>query len=143
MFKSGLGCLLKPLTKLFNMVLSPGYYPPKFARIVSIYKKGDASDPANHRGITITSSLGKLLFNSILNTRMCNFLDNKTRYFVQNSVDIGKKHRTSEIWSPLGVSYKYTKGPRDEKASSIKDIRGKLPYITMIVQRKYISYAAN
>ena len=39
-------------------------------RIISIHKKGDASNPENHRGITLTSCLGKL-FNSVLNNRLC------------------------------------------------------------------------
>ena len=69
MLKAGAGHLLKSLEKLFNMVLRTGYYPPEWSkgRIVSIHKKGDPSDPANYRGITITSSLGKL-FDSELQT---------------------------------------------------------------------------
>ena len=71
MLKSGAGHLLRPLAKVFKMVLRTGYYPPEWSkgRIVSIHKKGDPSDPANYRGITITGSLGKL-FILILNSRL-------------------------------------------------------------------------
>ena len=39
------------------------------AVIIPLHKKGNTNDPGNYRGISITSSLGKL-FTSILNRRL-------------------------------------------------------------------------
>lgn len=61
--------------KLFNLCFSFSYYPEQWAKgyITPIFKSNDPCDPNNYRGITITSNLGKL-FNTILNTRLDNFL---------------------------------------------------------------------
>lgn len=66
------------LQKLFNKILLSGSYPSLWAkgRIISIHKSGDKNIPSNYRGITISSSLGKL-FNSILNNRLLKFLKDK------------------------------------------------------------------
>ena len=76
MLKYGQNLLVKPLTKLFNLILCSQYYPSDWrkGRIIAIHKKGDASKPENYRGITLTSCLGKL-FNSVLNNRLCQFLE--------------------------------------------------------------------
>ena len=57
--------------KLFNTIINSGKYPIKWClgNISSLFKSGNTDDPNNFRGITITSSLGKL-FNRILNTRL-------------------------------------------------------------------------
>ncbi len=96
MLKCGQNLLLKPLHKLFNMVLNSGYYPREWSkgRIVSIHKKGDPGDPANYRGITISSAVGKL-FNSILNTRLCNYLDDNAILCPEQS-GFRRKHRTTD-----------------------------------------------
>lgn len=59
------------LTDLFNKILFSGFFPSQWAVAVikPIYKKGDASDPSNYRGISLLSHLGKL-FTSVLNTRL-------------------------------------------------------------------------
>jgi hypothetical protein len=53
--------LLPCLSKLFNFCLSHGKYPQSWADgyISVIHKSGNAADPKNYRGITITSSVGK------------------------------------------------------------------------------------
>ena len=75
---------------------STGHYPASWSkgRIISLHKKGDPSDPANYRGITITSALGKL-FNSILNVRLCDFL-NKNNILCAEQSDFRNNHRTSD-----------------------------------------------
>ena len=92
MIKHGHHYLVKPLQKLFNLVLNSGYYPHEWSkgRIVSIHKKGDPTNPSNYRGVTISSVIGKL-FNSILNKRLCDYLD-------ANDIQAGfrKKHRSSD-----------------------------------------------
>ena len=75
MIKYGQNSLIPSLKKMFNACLSHGHYPKLWSEgiITVLHKSGDALDPNNYRGITITSAIGKLL-NSILNTRLDDFL---------------------------------------------------------------------
>ena len=69
--------LVETVTALFNLILDSGKLPNDWAigYISPIYKgKGSAEDPDNYRGITIVSCFGKL-FTSILNQRICAFLE--------------------------------------------------------------------
>ena len=68
----------KVLLKLFNMLLKSGEVIPDWAlgMIVPIYKDGPKLDPANYRGITLMSCLGKL-FLLILNNRLIDFVREK------------------------------------------------------------------
>ena len=63
------------ILKLFNFILSVGYFPDVWNKglITPLFKSGDKSDPNNYRGICVSSNLGKL-FCSILNQRIINFL---------------------------------------------------------------------
>ena len=114
MIKHGISCLLAPLTKLFNLVLNSGHYPVTWAkgRIISLHKKGDASDPSNFRGITISSCVGKL-FNNILNKRLNSFLENN-HLLRDEQIGFRKNHRTSDhmfILKTLIEKYKKNKKP--------------------------------
>ena len=63
--------------KLFNIVLTTGIVPDGWTVgvINPIYKnKGDVTDPANYRPITLLSCFGKL-FTSILNERLLKFVE--------------------------------------------------------------------
>ena len=70
--------ILMPLyVKIFNIVFNSGNVPESWlvGNIIPFYKnKGDQKDPQNYRPITILSCMGKL-FTSILNCRLCKFLD--------------------------------------------------------------------
>lgn len=70
-FKNGSDTLLKYIHTLFNKLFETGYFPDKWSDgfIVPIYKKGDKNEPANYRGITLLSTIGKL-FTRILNNRL-------------------------------------------------------------------------
>ena len=59
------------ILKLFNLVLSVGYFPDiwNHGLITPIFKNGDEFDPNNYRGICVSSNLGKLLC-SIINSRL-------------------------------------------------------------------------
>ena len=63
------------ILKLFNFILSVGYFPDIWNKglITPLFKSGDKSDPNNYSGICVSSNLGKL-FCSILNQRIFNFL---------------------------------------------------------------------
>ena len=64
------------LADLLNKLYVNGYFPEKWSTgvIVPIYKKGDKSDPSNYRGITLTSSMSKLM-TYLLNERLLQWLD--------------------------------------------------------------------
>ncbi|XP_006822537.1 uncharacterized protein LOC102802199, partial [Saccoglossus kowalevskii] len=76
LLKYGEHHLLDAIHKLFNIVYSSNNYPHSWSTglLVPIHKSGSKNNPANYRGIAISSCLGKL-FNSILNIRLTSFLD--------------------------------------------------------------------
>ena len=96
MLKCGKSILLPCILKIFNAILQVGVYPQawKSGYINPIYKSGLKSDPSNYRGITIMSCLGKL-FNSILNARLDNFL-NENRVISKTQIGFQKQARTSD-----------------------------------------------
>ncbi len=74
--------LMPILIKLFNAILSQGIYPKAWGEgiITSIYKKGQRTDPANYRGITLSNSLAKV-FGLVLRQRLTTFCE------VENTID--------------------------------------------------------
>jgi hypothetical protein len=68
MIKCSQSTLLKCFEKIYNSCLSLGIYPEAWAEgyITPLYKTNDIANPSNYRGLTITSSIGKL-FNRVLN----------------------------------------------------------------------------
>ena len=96
MIKYSQHVLLPVFEKLFNSILLCGKYPSEWLSgyIVPIYKKGDATDPGNYRGITISSCVGKL-FNLVLNERISKFFEDHD-IISKNQIGFKKKHRTSD-----------------------------------------------
>ena len=96
MIKCSQSILVGCFKKIFNSCLSNGIYPEKWAEgyIAPLHKANDILDPNNYRGLTITSSIGKL-FNSILNSRLDKFL---VEHKIIDGCQIGftKKARTSD-----------------------------------------------
>ena len=69
------GDVLMPcLLLLFNNVFKSGYFPHSWSTgcIIPVFKKGNANDADNYRGITLVSCLGKL-FTSVINERLLKF----------------------------------------------------------------------
>lgn len=66
------------ILKLFNLVMSSGYFPMIWNQglITPVYKNGDKMNPNNYRGICVTSILGNIFCN-IIKTRILTFLQNK------------------------------------------------------------------
>ena len=60
------------LEKQFNDILASGTFPTHWN--IGVIKPGDKRSPANYRGITLTSCLGKL-FTSILHSRLNTFIE--------------------------------------------------------------------
>lgn len=56
---------------LYNWIRENKYAPKRRREgvVVNLFKKGDKTDPGNHRGITLLSIVGKLFY-KILNDRM-------------------------------------------------------------------------
>lgn len=96
MLKHGQSQLLGCLVKLFNSVLSSGIYPTQWGQgyINPLHKKGAKDDPANYRGITINSCVGKL-FTKILNIRLDAFLE-KNKIICDEQIGFTKDKRTSD-----------------------------------------------
>ena len=57
--------------KLFNAIFRSGFFPEVWSKacIVPIFKKGNANDTNNYRGISLVSCFGKL-FTGVLNNRI-------------------------------------------------------------------------
>ena len=76
MLKAGISYLLKPVTKLFNLIFTNFSLPDIWRKssLTPIHKKGDCFIPSNYRGIAISNILCKVLC-KILNTRLNNYLE--------------------------------------------------------------------
>lgn len=96
MLKSGKSIITPLLSKLFNIIYTIGIFPTKWAdsMIKPLFKSGNKFDPANYRGISLTSCLGKL-FCSILNTRLVSYLD-KNEIYTPHQIAFRKNYRTSD-----------------------------------------------
>ena len=75
MIKASVDTLMPLYEKLFNSILNQGTMPQTWCGglITPIYKSRGRSDPANYRGICVSSCLGKL-FCSILNQRLLEYI---------------------------------------------------------------------
>ena len=84
------------ILKLFNLVISTGYFPDIWNQglITPIFKNGDKSDPNNYRGICVSSNLGKM-FCSIINTRLQKFL-NDHNILKKSQIGFLQNHRTTD-----------------------------------------------
>jgi hypothetical protein len=114
LLRYSMNTMLEPLRKIFNLVLSSGVYPDSWARgfITPLHKKEDPLLPNNYRGITITSVVGKL-FNSILNTRIIDYLT-KHKVLCDEQIGFRAKCRTSDhifVLKALMDSFKSQKKP--------------------------------
>jgi hypothetical protein len=96
MIKSSASKLLPLLAKLFNSILSNGFFPSiwRVNMITPLHKKGDKNNPSNYRGIAISSHLSKL-FCSVLHNRLNQYVqDNNT--IPKEQIGYKAKTRTSD-----------------------------------------------
>ena len=84
------------LCDLFNVVLKEGTYPShwKDGINVPIFKNGDPSNPNNYRGITLSSSMGKL-FCLIINRRLENYLE-ENNLLINEQAGFRKSSRSTD-----------------------------------------------
>ena len=96
MIKASLHEMLPVYHKLFNSIENLGTMPHTWCGGLTtpIYKSGGRSDPANYRGICVSSCLGKL-FCSILNQRL---LEHVNSHNILHNSQIGflPKNRTAD-----------------------------------------------
>ena len=66
------------LTNCFNNCIEKQFFPNslKIAKVIPLYKKGNANDPGNYRPICLLSSLSKV-FEKLLYNRMVSFFNKK------------------------------------------------------------------
>ena len=76
LLKYGGSGMVDLLEQLFSVIWQEEIVPRQWREglIVNIFKKGDREDPANYRGITLLSVVGKV-FCKILNNRLVQCLD--------------------------------------------------------------------
>ena len=96
MLKNAVPILIKPLQKLFNLILKNGTFPKIWNEsfLVLLHKKGDTFDPGNYRGISISSNLGKP-FNKVIYKRLLTFMNNKN-LISKNQIGFKEKSRTAD-----------------------------------------------
>ena len=96
MLKNAVPILIKPLQKLFNLILKNGTFPKIWNEsfLVLLHKKGDTFDPGNYRGISISSNLGKP-FNEVIYKRLLTFMNNKN-LISKNQIGFKEKSRTAD-----------------------------------------------
>ena len=94
MLKAGISYLLRPVTKLFNLIFTNSSLPDVWreSSLTPIHKKGDCFIPSNYRGIAISNILCKVLC-KILNTRLNNYLEKNTSIPV-NQIGFKQNSRT-------------------------------------------------
>ena len=111
MIKHGRYFLVPSLERIFNNILQNGTSPVEWniSVIKPIYKKkGDKKSPANYRGITLTSCLGKL-FTSILQSRLNKFIEQEN---ILNPEQFGFRpnaRTTDSLFILQQLLHKYTK----------------------------------
>jgi hypothetical protein len=96
MIKHGQSTLLPSVNKLFNLIMTSSQYPSGWSKgtILPLHKKGSKEDPSNFRGITLSNCLSKL-FNSILNTRLTSFLEDR-KALAKEQIGFKQNHRTTD-----------------------------------------------
>lgn len=96
MIKTSLPKTMIIIKNIFNMIFSTGIYPDNWKNGINIplYKNGNPLDVNNYRGITLTSTLGKI-FSTIINTRINLYLDNEN-ILIKEQAGFRKKYRTTD-----------------------------------------------
>ena len=88
-------CILKPLKHIFNNSLQKGVFPDsmKIARVIPIFKTGDAQEFSNYRPVSILPQFSKIL-EKIFHNRLMSFLNDK-QILYNGQFGFRKKHSTS------------------------------------------------
>ena len=104
------------LTKLFNKLYDSGYFPAEWTRsvIIPLFKKGDASNPDNYRGISLLSVISKV-FTSILNKRLYKWAEDEQK-ICEEQTGFRKHYSTTDhIYTLVSMIINCLYGPRRRK----------------------------
>ena len=123
MIKTGMPILVTPLLKIFNMIFDHGTFPKIWneSLITLIHKKGNKQDPANYRGISLTSNLGKL-FNKVLYNRLSDFVK-RNKILCPNQIGFKEKARTADHIFSLKSIIEYKKNHNKKVFAAFIDLR--------------------
>ena len=93
--------IIMALSHIFNLSFSTGKVISDFkiAKIIPLYKKGDASNINNYRPISLLSNISKFL-EKIMYRRVISFL-NRHNLFFENQFGFRKKCSTSQVSQTL------------------------------------------
>lgn len=95
--KASKNAISVPLCHIFNLSIENNYYPASFKinKTIPLHKKGDKTNPANYRGLNITSNIGKILDN-LFKSRLNSFLkDSNLISEHQHGFTLGKSTDTA------------------------------------------------
>ena len=123
MLKHGSSVFINALKKLFNHIFNDGKFPSCWneSYIVLLHKKGSKNDPANYRGISLTSCLGKL-FNKVINARLLKYID--TRNLIsENQIGFKQDSRTSDHILTLKSIIDFKKSKKEKVFAAFIDLR--------------------
>ena len=123
MLKCGKYYLVKPIVKLFNLILSDALVPKEWKKgyLKVIHKSGDINLPGNYRGLAICSCLGKL-FTKTLNNRLQTKLETDNIYS-KHQAGFRRDHRTSDNVYILSQITKYYKLKKQKLYTCFVDFR--------------------
>ncbi len=136
MLKYSQHIMLPYLVKVFNSILLAKHYPKEWcdSYITPLHKSGSKIVESNYRGISIFSCLGKL-FNTILNNRLENYIEEKN-LISDKQIGFKRKCRTSDHMFILRTLVeKYTKNGQKLYACFV-DFRKAFDY----VNHKYLLF---
>lgn len=124
MIKNSITSMLPCLSELMTRIYALGIYPDAWCKgyITCMHKKGSYTDPNNYRAITITSALSKI-FNSVLNERLENYLDENN---LISPLQIGFKKGAStsdHILTMKTLIDKYTHKPKQKLYTCFVDFK--------------------
>jgi hypothetical protein len=104
------------LVKLFNRLFETGVFPKEWSQsvIIPLFKKGDANNPENYRGISLLSIVSKI-FTSILNKRLYNWAE-KEHKICEEQAGFRKSYATVDhVYTLMSMIKKSLFGLRKSK----------------------------
>ena len=123
MLKPGSSVFINALKKLFNQIFNDCNFPSCWneSYIVLIHKKGSKNDPANYRGISLTSCPRKL-FNKVINARLLKYIDSRN-LISENQIGFKRNSRTSDHILTLKSIIDFQKSKKEQAFAAFIDLR--------------------
>ena len=123
MLKHGSSVFINALKQLFNQIFNDGNFPSCWndSYIVLIHKKGSKNNPANYRGISLTSCPQKL-FNKVINARLLKYIDS-INLISENQIGFKRNSRTSDHILPLRSIIDFQKSKKEKAFAAFIDLR--------------------